>query len=231
MTTTILPVDAHTHIAVDRDRVVALRSVHLHEASAALAGDRGPLCVGLHPWFVRAETLDDDLARLETIALSGRLAALGETGLDRTRGAPLAVQSAAMRGHVALSERLGLPLVVHCARAGSDLLELRKSTRAAMPWLWHGWNGSPQQTRSILETDSVPSFGASILDVRSRGRAVLADLPPGSFLLETDESDRPIEAIEAEAASLRGVAADTLRAELHRTWSRLFAPARSAGPT
>lgn len=230
MTTTLLPVDAHAHAAPDRDRVLALRSVHLHEASAVL-GDPGPLCVGLHPWFVRAETLDDDLATLETVAASGRLAAIGETGLDRIRGAPLEVQRTAMRGHVALSERLRLPLVVHCVRAGSDLLELRKAARAAMPWLWHGWNGSPEQTRAILATNSVPSFGASILDVRSRARAVLAGLPPGSFLLESDDTLQPIEAIEGEAASLRGVATDTLRAELHLAWSRLFAQAGAPGRT
>lgn len=215
-------IDAHTHGNPDPSRVTALRSFHLEEVGSRAWKDAPFRCLGLHPWFVDATTLDLDLGLLEEIARRGDLVALGETGLDRVRGPDLALQRRAMEGHVVLSESLRLPLVVHCVRTGADLLQLRKSSRASRPWILHGWNGSREQTQQVLESGCVPSFGASLLREGSPTRGILAGLPEGAFLLETDDAPVDISVVEAEAVALRGTDSVTLREQLHRTWVKVF---------
>lgn len=216
------PFDAHTHADPGSHGAIALRSFHLDEVGGDTWETASFRSLGLHPWKVDPATLDQDLGLLARIAERGGLAALGETGLDRTRGPALEHQVRAMEGHVRLSELSGLPLVVHCVRAGSDLLHLRRKSRASRPWILHGWNGSPEQTAQFLESGCVPSFGAALLREDSPTRTLLASLPIGSFLLETD--DAPVEAalVEAEAASVRGTDSVTLRGELRATWARVF---------
>jgi len=218
----ILAIDAHVHGCVDRAKILALRSVDLHDAESVLEEDPGPLGIGLHPWSIDPGTLDADLVTLSGFAGSGTLAALGETGLDRLRGPDLDLQIRAFRRHIELSELHDLPLVVHCVRSGSDALSLRKSMKARRPWIFHGWNGSPEQTNQILATNSVPSFGPALLDAHSKTRDLLRDLPLGAFLLETDDADIAIEDVEATAAEIRGETVPVLRAGLHQCWSKLF---------
>lgn len=217
------PVDAHVHGVVDRERILALRSVHLHEASAAIASDTGPLCTGLHPWNVQATSWKSDVSQLEHLLSTGRFLALGEAGLDRSRPPDVFLQTDALLAQIELSERFALPLVVHCVRSASDLLAMRVRCAALQPWIIHGWNGSRAQTADLLrKTDFVFSFGAALLCPESKARESLPIVPDDRILLETDTSNLAIEMIEREAALLRKITAETLRERLHSTWKRLF---------
>lgn len=189
-----------------------------------LESDAGPLCVGIHPWDVRSDSWNAELIRLEALLATGRFLALGEAGIDRARPPDIALQRRAFLAQVELSERLGLPLVVHCVRSASDLLEARRSSGARRPWILHGWNGSTAQTDDLLDkTDFILSFGASLLRPGSKARASIAIVPDGRILLETDMADVAIETIELAAAELRGTTPTDLRTRLHANWRVLFA--------
>lgn len=202
--------------------MLALRSFSPEEVGLPAWEHAELRSLGLHPWKVDPATLDRDLTLLEVIARRGGIAALGETGLDRIRGAEFEHQIRAMEAHIVLSETLGLPLVVHCVRSGSDLLQIRKRSSARRPWILHGWNGSWEQTSQFLEAGCVPSFGAALLRPNSPTRRTVARLPEGSFLLETDDAPVDISFVEAEAAALRGTDSVTLRVQLQRAWTRIF---------
>lgn len=215
-------IDAHTHVETDPARVIALRSFRLEEVGTLPWENARFRSAGLHPWFVESSTLERDLDLLADVAHRRGLVALGETGLDRLRGPDLAHQVRAFEGHIALSESMGLPLVVHCVRSGSDLLQIRKRSGARRPWLLHGWNGSSAQTSQLLDVGCVPSFGAALLRPDSPTRRLVAKLPAGTFLLETDDAPVDIALVEAEAAALRETDSVTLRGQLHRAWISVF---------
>ena len=220
----LLPVDAHVHGPIDRSRVLALRAADLREIASTLESDTGPLCVGLHPWHVRADSWNTELSRLEELLATGRFLALGEAGIDRAHPPDVALQRQAFFAQIELSERLGLPLVVHSVRSASDLLEARRSSGARRPWILHGWNGSSAQTDDLLEkTDFVLSFGATLLRPGSKALASVSIVPDERILLETDTADVAIESIERVAADLRGTTPADLRARLHANWRALFA--------
>jgi TatD DNase family protein len=221
------PVDAHVHGPVDRTRVLALRCLTLHEALVEGEADDGPRCCGLHPWDVTPETWENDLRGLEALLEAGRLHAVGETGLDRSRGPAMDLQRAAFLEQIDLSERHRLPLVVHAVRSGSDLLEIVRSRRPHQPWILHDWNGPPEQAFALLaRSDAVFSFGANLVRGAPRARASAERLPLERILIETDNSRHDIGTVELALARLRGVDPQDLRDAFHRTWARLFSGTR-----
>lgn len=223
------PVDAHTHAPVDRSSVLALRSVRLAQARSVLSSDEGPLCLGLHPWDVKADSWIDDIRALEGHLEDPRIVAIGEAGLDRRQGPELSLQLEAFRAQVDLSERYRLPLIVHCVATSSDLLQVRTETRSTRPWILHGWTGSPTHTEQLLaRTDFLLSYGPALLHPGSKARESVAMVPDSRLLLETDESGRDILQIELEAATLRGTTSEALRDGLLRNWGRLFPSRRAA---
>ena len=97
---------------------------------------------GIHPWQAdKAFGVPD---------LSGKLA-IGECGLDALRGPSLEVQEEVFRGQIALSERLGKPLIIHCVKALDRLLKVQKTPIPSQKWMFHGFRGKPQQLRSLLD--------------------------------------------------------------------------------
>lgn len=224
------PVDAHVHGPVDRTRVLALRCLPLRDALHGSGADEGPLCSGLHPWDVSPETWETDLRGLEALLDAGCLHAVGEAGLDRSRGPAIDLQRCAFLEQIAMSERHHLPLVVHAVRTGSDLLEVVRRRRPRQPWILHDWNGPPEQAFALLErSDSFFSFGANLLRGAPRARASAERIPLDRLLIETDDSRHDIEDVELELARLRGVAPRDLRDAFHRTWGRLFGDVRPSG--
>lgn len=220
----LLPVDAHLHGSSDRTRVLALRSLALAEAHQALADDPGPVCIGLHPWDVRAETLEADLRDLSSLLADPRAVAVGECGIDRRRGPPLDLQREAFRIQARLAERLAIPLVAHCVGAASDLLEIRARERFRAPWILHGWRGTPAHTAALVHsTDFVFSFGPDLPRAAPNMTESVTIAPIDRILIETDDSGASVEDVEREVAKRRGIAPDELRRSLHANWKRLFA--------
>ncbi len=172
--------------------------------------------VGIHPW--QADEADE--AAWSALAQAVRhpdVVAVGEAGLDRLQGADNAVQQAAFRRQVILSEEVGKPLVLHCVRAVDEVLAVRRETRARQPWIWHGFRGGARQLEQLAAHGFCFSFGS-----RFREEALVA-CPPEYLLLETDEQPfSTLPPLYARVAELRGLTPEALT-RLQRThFERLF---------
>ena len=85
------------------------------------AGDPLPpapafLSSGLHPWHTVDPDAEERMAALENTAVSTRITAIGECGLDRLRGADIKRQEQLFAHHILLSEQLRKPMIIHCVR-------------------------------------------------------------------------------------------------------------------
>ena len=98
---------------------------------------QGTFSTGVHPW--RSSEAGTLWPLVEKTAADPRIAAIGECGLDRLRGAPLPRQAELLRLHALLAERLRKPLIVHCVRAWAELLAAHRAIRPAQPWIIHGF--------------------------------------------------------------------------------------------
>ncbi len=207
--------DCHTHRT---DAAAALISV----MPADFSPRPGKTCaVGIHPWHIHTESAAEaQFAILVRVASCEQVAAIGETGLDSLRGAPLEVQLRWFERHIALAERVGKPLVVHCVRTSQQVLKAWRESKKGVPWLIHGFRGNARVAAPLVAAGFYLSFGERF------NPDALRSVPLHQILAETDESQQPIEQIVDNLATelqmpgerLERVLADNLQRYL--SWRR-----------
>jgi TatD DNase family protein len=214
-------IDFHTHS--DRQSTDLINLQTLHVTPELQAESLPNTCsLGLHPWFVQLETWETAWMNLVDLAKLSQVIAIGECGLDRNIDLSLEVQIAIFKRHIELAESLRKPIVIHCVRAFSELIVLKKSTKSSIPWIIHGFNKKIEIFQQLLKHDFYFSFGAAILIDRSPVTQEIATIPQGRFLLETDDrNDINIEQIYDRAANLRHMSLETLQTQLVETYRQL----------
>lgn len=184
--------DIHTHRR--ENNPAALVSLMPEDAAGFAATHPDTLfSVGIHPWepFVSHEEEEKRFAVLSAALLDRNAAAVGETGLDALKGPDAALQKERFRRHIALSETLGLPLIIHLVKAQQQLLAIRKEVSPTQPWIIHGFRGKAQQADQLAKAGLYISFGERFIP------DALTAVPAPQRLAETDEASLPIEAIIA----------------------------------
>lgn len=147
-------------------------------------------CLGIHPWYV-GEHVPEDLDALRDFlsTASPRCVALGECGLDRLKG-NLSEQQPWFEAQIAIAQDLGLPLVVHSVKTHDEVAATLKRKRFSGPVLIHGFSGSVEQGRKLVQLGCFIGIGGVITQERARKtRATVAVLPLESLVVETDAPD------------------------------------------
>lgn len=211
-------IDFHTHCDRNSPDLINLQTLHV---TPELQAEELPnICsLGLHPWFIHNSSWQNlvDLAKLSNVV------AIGECGLDRNIDLPLETQISIFKRHIELAEVLQKPLVIHCVRAFSELIALKKNTKSTVPWIIHGFHKKEEVFQQLLKHNFYFSFGAIILSDRSPILNAIAIIPNGRFLLETDDrTDISIEQIYDRTASLRHVSLESLQTQLAETYHQLI---------
>ena len=180
--------------------------------------------VGLHPWHIGQE--GHTLEALEAALRHPQVVAVGEAGLDRLAGAPLAeVQVPLFEAQARLADERGLPLVIHLVKCLPELLAARRRLRPQAPWIIHGFRGKPELAAECLRHGLYLSFGEHY-----RAETLLA-VPTGRLFLETDESAVPIGTLHDRAAALRGIPPADLHQDLAENAAKCFFPGKAAEPS
>jgi TatD DNase family protein len=175
---------------VTRMAVIGTRAAD-SEAAAELAG-REPGIVaaaGIHPNDV-AEAEPGEWDRIERLAGSGRVAAVGETGLDWYRTtAPPELQREYFDRHLRLAQRLSLPVVIHTRESLRDTLDMLREAigRGPLRPVLHSFTGTPEEAAEAIELGCHLGF-AGMVTFRSSAalREVATGVPLDRLLVETD---------------------------------------------
>jgi TatD DNase family protein len=192
-------VDSHCHVFQYRDPeailapleacdtiVVAMTeapSVYERLRHRARAHARVRLALGVHPLLVhRFPALEWELFRryLETTSY------IGEVGLDFSRAgrATRAVQETAFRKVLAAVGGRAKLLSLHSRGAETAVLEHLQQA-AVGPCIWHWYSGSLATLDALLADGHAVSINPAMLQ-SSRGKQVIARVPPQQALVETD---------------------------------------------
>ena len=208
-------IDAHSHRPSPGMGIFTLMSCP-PESTPAHDPPFTRVCCGIHPWqTVDMGAVEESWRVLSVLAGTGRLAAVGECGLDRRRGAALPEQLPVFRRQLELAEQHGLPVVVHCVKAFVELAALRWEF-SHTPWLIHGYGGKGE-----IPAGCLVSLGPAVLR-RSHAAQILKSLPENGFLLETDDSGADITAVYHQAAALLGRDARWLEERLEHNFTAAF---------
>jgi len=212
--------DIHTHHRSVRSEVVSILNVMVDEAMVSLP-DTQPCSVGMHPW-TRHDDAEIAWERCVMLAHQPSVVAIGEAGLDRNVDTPWDEQMDIFRRHIALSEELGKPLVVHCVRAYDDVMQERRRYKAGQAWIIHGFNKGGDVMDRLIDAGCHLSFGEALLKERSPARTAIARIPYDRFVLETDDGSVAIEDIYMAAATLRGMTMEAIDVMMAGTVRHLF---------
>jgi TatD DNase family protein len=161
------------------------------EAAADLAGrEQGLACAaGIHPNDVH-EAEPDEWDRITRLVASGRVQAVGETGLDWYRDvAPRDLQRDFFERHIRIAQKLGLPLVVHTRESIRDALDMLREAlcRGPLAVVLHAFTGTTADAAEAVDLGCHLGF-AGMVTFRSAAdlRTVATTVPLERLLIETD---------------------------------------------
>lgn len=204
-------IDTHAHLFDDRfaadlpaaiDRAVAAGVVGMLavgiDAKSSLASvglanrfDSVLAAVGIQPNRI-AEAGPGDWDEIVRLAeTEPRVAAIGETGLDRHwHVAPFPQQEEYFARHLALARRLGKPVVVHCREAEADVVKMVTDDfdrHGPVRGVMHSFTGDAATAKACLAMGLHISF-AGMVTYKSADdlRRIAKDVPADRLLVETD---------------------------------------------
>jgi TatD DNase family protein len=150
--------------------------------------------VALHPneapRLAAEGRLEEALGTIERLAAgSGRVRAVGETGLDyfRTDESGRGAQHESFRRHIALAKRLGKTLVIHDRDAHADVLRILDEEGVPDRVVMHCFSGDADFARACLDRGAWLSFAGTVTFKNAEPlREALRVTPLDRVLVETD---------------------------------------------
>lgn len=187
--------------------------IHTHRIAAATAFPT----YGIHPWAVK----NASLKLLEQLLREDKIAAIGETGLDRAHPDTYNLQREVFERHILLSEQYRKPLIIHNVRATADILGLHQKHRPQQAWILHGFNGNADEIRQLTERGIYLSIGESLFYPNRKITRSLNSIPLESFFFETDTSEKTIQEIYQKASELLNLPILQLKEQIFANFARL----------
>jgi TatD DNase family protein len=212
---------AAVRLAEEFPQIYAGVGIHPNSATAAMPGD----------WELICKLLDHP-----------KVAALGETGLDRYwNAAPIEMQQANFLRHLELSRERGLPVVIHCRDARDDLMPVLRaqSVRGPLKGVLHAMSGDAAMAEECVALGLHISFAGNVTYKNKKFeplRAAAAVVPADRLLIETDspyltpeplrgqKRNEPANVLHTAAylAQLRGVTREEIEDQTTQNARRLF---------
>ncbi|MDN6438782.1 MAG: TatD family hydrolase [Corynebacterium nuruki] len=257
--------DAHTHLAscgattpaqvtevMDRAAAVGVHRIctvgddlaeSVEALAAAHADDRVYAACAVHPTRASDLFADGVQDRLRELVADPRCVAVGETGLDTywithepETTAPLDVQEAALRWHMALAAEVGRPLMIHNREADADLLRILDDAPEDLPVMLHCFSSPLAVAREAVDRGYWLSFCGNVTFRRNEELREAARLCPADrILVETDApfmTPEPFRGARNEpafvgytarcVAEVRGVTPEALGAQVAGNARRLY---------
>ncbi|WP_321334078.1 TatD family hydrolase [uncultured Bacteroides sp.] len=172
--------------------------------------------VGIHPWELTADAIQDKWNWLVLAAADSRVLAIGEAGLDRMIDVPFSLQMDTFERQIEFADAVGKPLVIHCVRAANEIIELKKKFQPHNPWIIHGFRGKKEQALQYVRHGLYLSFGE-----RYQEEALCA-APADRLFLETDESTIDIHLLYQRAATVLSIPLELLTGQLKQNIGNVF---------
>lgn len=176
--------DIHSHIQHSTADTLVIRNQY-----PLTANTTEPFSVGIHPWYVENWKLQWEA--LVPLAKHPNCWAIGECGIDKNITTPLPLQQEIFLKHIYLAETLELPLIIHCVKAYSEVLHLRKITKTKQLWILHGFRKNLKVAKECIAHNIALSFGKS-LTYSPQLQEVYKSISPEYRFFESDDEEMSI---------------------------------------
>ena len=180
--------------------------------------------IGIHPWESQQTTDNGQqiLSKLTQRLGDLNVKAIGECGLDRACDVDFEIQKEVFIAQIELSEHIAKPLIIHAVRSYSDIISVRKETKAKQTWIIHGFQGNEQSVEQLVKHGIYLSLGDVLFKNESKARRLLQIIPLEKLFFETDVAEREIKEVYEKAASLSGIEMERLRNDIFNNFVKIF---------
>lgn len=207
----------HTHHNTNHPEILELVNQYPLEFEATIP----KYSIGIHPWKIEVETLDQELAIIESKLTEKNCLALGECGLDKRIETALDLQRAVFEKQLLLAQKYQKPLVIHCVAAFQEVIECKKRLNIAVPMIIHGFSKNEQTAKQLLDYGFYLSFGKYLLR-NPELETVFKSIPNDRFFLETDTIEEGINAVYIVAAKYKNITMETLQQVIQQNFNAVF---------
>jgi TatD DNase family protein len=195
-----MKIDIHRH-AVNKDTSIRVVRNLFHSQTGEIESQKF-YSVGLHPWHVNEETLQNDIDKVQEIANHPQIIAIGEAGIDKKVDVPYEIQLTAFKLQIAIARQVNKPMIIHCVKAYNEVLELNMTANLPRPWIIHWFNSSGEIAFQLIEKGFYLSYGTMLFREESKAFKLFNKLPLERIFLETDDTGHSLDEIYQKAASL-----------------------------
>jgi TatD DNase family protein len=193
-------IDLHTHSSENDIDIFSIKNYNAFEDFDIESPQK--YSVGMHPWFLSYDTKEDGLNNLEKISGYPKVMAIGEIGLDRFSETDFNLQIENFIKQIAIAEKRKLPIIIHCVRAFSDLIAIKKKLNPKVPLIIHGFNQNFEILSELIKHQFYLSVGDAIFNEKYNAHKLLKNIPENRLFLETDNSKISIKKIYTKASEI-----------------------------
>lgn len=213
-------IDIHTH-SINQKADNKIQLINLFADNFNQIFPETQFTIGLHPWHIENCHIDDCILNIENAGLLKNMIAVGECGLDRAVSTSFSLQEEYLRKQIFVADKLHKPVIIHCVRAYSELIRLKKEINSEINWVIHGYNGNTQITNELLKNGFYFSVGMKFLEGK-RANEILKLIPLERLFFETDDRDYLIESVYNLYSEIMDLEINNLKVELYRNFKKIF---------
>lgn len=145
--------------------------------------------VGLHPEYAQDITTQD-IMQIQDLAKQNKVVAIGEIGLDYHYGASDELkkkQQEIFIAQIKIASKQGLPIVIHCRDAVTDILDILKNNQQYLNngFCMHCYSEGATYVQDFINLGAYFSFTGNIT-FKKADRSFLKDIPQNKIMVETD---------------------------------------------
>lgn len=158
--------------------------------------------IGIHPWHIAIEKLDEHLKIIETNSTQKKCLAIGECGLDKRIEIPIEIQTIVLKKQLILAQKHQKPIILHCVKAFQEIIGIKKRMNITVPMIIHGFSQNLEIAQQLINHGFYLSFGKYLLR-NPNMENVFTHIPQDKFFLETDTIEEKIQDVYAVAAQYK----------------------------
>ena len=204
--------DFHHH---DADRKSGIYNLKFNEEIPEIF-----FSAGIHPKSL-SDGLEKQLIWLQEISVAENCVAIGECGLDGLIDVDEELQEKAFQAQIEIANSVKKPLIIHCVKTFSQLLQFRKMSK--VPMIIHGFNKRKTIGDDLLKNGLCLSFGKSVL-YNVNLQDFVKHLPIEKLFLETDSADFEIKELYQKVANLKNMRLEDLSKKIKNNLQNLQIP-------